>query len=90
MSRYSSADGIGSDVHASRVMAPDARDLTPGETSSATGSMAFLYALVSVLAAASLVAPEDRPWNIRRRETLRASNGSYFSPQIALRPPPVL
>jgi hypothetical protein len=89
MARYAPSEGYGSDVHASRVIAPDARDLTPGEnSSSAPEGLAFLCVFLTAIAAACDLAKESRPWVTIRREALRISPKHYFSPQIAFRPPP--
>lgn len=87
MARYESPEGYSSDVHASRLIAPDARDLTPGESSPAE-SMVFLCVSLAIFTATFILAPENRPWNTIQRESLRSSSGFYFSPHIAFRPPP--
>jgi hypothetical protein len=90
MARYAPSEGFGSDAHSLRVMAPDARDLTPGEnSSSAPESLAFLCVFLTAIAVEVILAPERRRWNAIRREALRISPKHYFSPQIAFRPPPV-
>jgi hypothetical protein len=90
MSRYSSAEGPGSDVHASRVIAPDARDLTSGESlSHVPESAAFSYSFLTILTAMSFLARERRPWITIERESLGHPDPSYFFPQTAFRPPPI-
>lgn len=89
MARYGSPEGFGSDVHASRLIAPDARDLTPGDaSSSAPDSVVFLCVLVTILTAMLILARENRPWKAIESDSLRTSAGTYIYPQIAFRPPP--
>lgn len=89
MARYGPIDGVGSDLHASRVIQPEIRDFTADDASSAACSaLAFCCAFLTILAVGCILAVESRPWIAVGREMLRISSGSYFFPQIAFRPPP--
>jgi len=88
MARYGPIDGVGSDLHSSRVIQPELRDFTADDASSAaSGALAFCWAFLTIIAAGCILI-ESRPWIAVGREMLRIPFGLRFFPQIAFRPPP--
>ena len=89
MARYEPIAGVGSVLHASRVIQPEIRDLAPDDTSSAaSGTLAFYCFLLAIVAAGCILAAESRTWDAVRRDMLCIPSRSHFFPQIAFRPPP--